>query len=64
MAESKAFKSTRFRLAGTSTRPPLLYDRILKVARTIAALAGSENISGDYIAKAIQYRSLDRQLWT
>ncbi len=40
------------------------HDRILKVARTLADLAGKQNITSNEMLEAIQFRSLDRQLFT
>jgi magnesium chelatase family protein len=39
------------------------YDRILKVARTVADLDGAEDLEPKHLSEAVQYRTLDRNLW-
>jgi magnesium chelatase family protein len=39
------------------------YDRVLKVARTIADLAGAESVTEEHVAEASAYRELDRNYW-
>ena len=59
-AETKALLKHAMQELNLSARA---YDRILKVARTIADLAGQDGVGPEAVSEAISYRSLDRQYW-
>ena len=57
-SQGEALMAAAFRSLGLTARS---YDRVLKVARTVADLAGSEAIRAEHIAEAVQFRALDRE---
>jgi magnesium chelatase family protein len=67
-SQSVSASNNRLSLCAESHLPSLPfqargYDRILKVACTIAYLEGSEDLEPGHLFEAVQYRTLDRNLW-